>query len=149
MNTTVKMLLISMPPTKFGTFGIIKCGGAELYTLEPQPNFEGINYGLIPEGRYDVVRGELVEDIYEWYVTDVPGRHGIRITIGNTQIHTHGSILLGKGLGAYNSDWCITQSVEANELFDCWLEEVEDFTLEIIRPPHLICNLSIPDKKIR
>ncbi len=100
--------------TPIGTFGHLKVGDFECFTME-RPWFNNIaRESCIPEGEYELTLGRYNRGGYAAYeVMGVPGRSLIKIHRGNTMDDVLGCISPGTALGYVNDKWAVTNSKKA------------------------------------
>lgn len=83
------------------TLGVLACDKDLLcFTLENPRLDNKINISCIPEGSYRCEPHEGARHKETWIVTNVPGRSGIVIHIGNRESDTKGCILPGSVIGS-------------------------------------------------
>lgn len=107
--------------TPYGTFGRIRVGGKEFFTVERPWNNNESNVSCIPEGTYTLrmrdsgVVSRSTGGAYSrgWEVTNVKGRSFIMIHPGNTLDDLQGCIAPGKSLGVVGGKWAVSASRQA------------------------------------
>lgn len=110
----MRLILRRFAYTPLGTFGRLELpDGGELWTLE-LPWLENRRHvSCIPQGRYEVKRGNFQGKYPNWELQDVPGRSHIEIHRGNVPSDLRGCIAVGKSLGALTNRWAVLQSKDA------------------------------------
>jgi uncharacterized protein DUF5675 len=78
------------------TLGLWTYEGGQCYTLEDPWKQNKVGVSCIPEGQYEMRRGNF-KGLYENFeLVFVPGRTAIEVHRGNSSADTHGCILLGQ-----------------------------------------------------
>ena len=100
--------------TPQGTFGHLKVGDFQCFTVE-RPWYNNIaRESCIPEGEYELILGRYNKGGYDAYeLKGVPGRKLIKIHKGNTMDDLLGCIAPGTDLGYVNDKWAVTNSQKA------------------------------------
>jgi hypothetical protein len=95
-----------------GTFGVLKLGSKQWYTVElPWLNNEPL-ISCIPEGVYPI-RPSIFKYKYPTYEIIVPGRSSIKFHIANTIDDLQGCVGIGAGFGIVNGKFAVINSTIA------------------------------------
>lgn len=108
------------------TLGVIRLNKYIFSTLELPWKDNARNVSCIPDGIYVVSLND--RNIYT--LSDVPGRYGIQIHVGNLASDIRGCILLGLRFGTLMGQPAVLNSTAANKLFKAELNHA-DFRIEI------------------
>ena len=136
-----KILLERFGYTPMGTFGILKVGGFECYTVERPWLDNKVGESCIPEGKYDLKPDRYNRGGYDAYeILNVPGRTEIKIHVANTMDNVIGCIGLGKRLGYIFNKWGVISSRTA---FNEFMEEMngEEGEINIFSVQHGVIYL--------
>lgn len=130
------MRLVRVSSTSEGTFGVLELGGYPFcVTLEnPWLNNEPF-VSCIPKGQYNLRRVESPKFGDTFEVADVEGRSHVVFHEGNTQIDTHGCILLGKNFGMLHGAYAIMSSVPTREQFMTQMRGLNELIINITDAP--------------
>lgn len=130
--------------TPQGTFGRLKVGNKEWYTVERPWEENKQRISCIPEGVYKL-RQRLSEVVQRtsggayargWEVTNVPNRTFIMLHVGNTMDDLAGCISPGKSLTFLKGKWAVASSrVAFDEMMAAMASEEEwELTISQYKP---------------
>lgn len=118
--------------TPQGTFGQLKVGDFECYTVERPWLHNKRNVSCIPEGWYELYYSRYNRGGYDAYeIKHCTGRSEILIHIGNISDNVEGCIAVGQRLGSLAKQWAVINSSKAFKYFMKEMDGVKDATLKI------------------
>lgn len=130
----MKMTLVRVAETPFGTFGVLMDGGLPFCLTVERPWKNNVrNVSCIPEGEYvcRAVKSPKFGNTFE--VCGVPGRSAILFHKGNLMEDSHGCIILGERFDLLADVPAVLSSGDAMKEFLMRTATVDEFDLKVIK----------------
>jgi hypothetical protein len=127
-----RMDLVRFAMTPYGTFGRLRCGDREWFTVEKPWNNNVPQTSCIPAANYFLRLGTYNHGGYPAYeIIGVPDRSMIKIHKANLADELLGCIAPGKELGWIKNKWAVTRSSEAYTELMATAEVEQPLTINI------------------
>jgi len=128
----IRLKLARIGEYQDATFGVLTIDSRPIcVTLEDKWRNNEKMISCIPSGHYKLKKHDSPKFGLCYKVQDVPSRSDILIHAGNTDVDTHGCILLGMTFGMMGERAAILSSRTAMGLFMTAMNDVDEALLEV------------------